>query len=96
MNIPYVSYVHAILWVAAGVGAVLLFRRFGGAAPLLLVIGTVGFLILQVVESIGYQSPEVVMRHATFSNTVDRIARLGTLCLPVGIVWLGIRLLRRT
>jgi hypothetical protein len=95
MNVVYVPYIQLAVWVVGTVGAVLLFRRFGGAAPLLLVIGTVGFLVWQVVDSIiVYQSPEVVLRHGTVFNAIDHIDRLAAMCLPIGLVWLGVRVTR--
>jgi hypothetical protein len=99
MNIVYMPTFYIVLWLAMTGAGILLFRRFGGAATLLLVIGAIGYTVSQVVDAcIGYRwiPFEVVARHSALVNAVDRAARLTAMCFPVGFVWFAIKATRST
>src|SRR5437868_4382026 len=99
MNIIYMPTLYMVLWLAMTVGSVLLFRRFGGTATLLLLIGALGYTISQMIDAcIGYQwiSREFVFRHSILPFIIELVARLTAICFTVGFVWFAIRATRST
>jgi hypothetical protein len=102
-NIVLSPYLQLVLSILLGVGSLLLFRRGGGPAAFLLVIGSAGWFVFWSLNAFSEYTftkepgplDGCIYRHWSLC-ILEHVGVVATLCFPIGFLWLALRASRHT
>jgi hypothetical protein len=94
----------AVIWLTTTVAAILLLWRSRGWPALLILTGCIGYLIIMSLNALymytmirpieSIPTDGCVWRHWSLC-LLEAISPFAVLCLPVGVLWLALRVARR-
>jgi hypothetical protein len=101
INLVFFPQVQVLLSFVLAVGATVLFRKVRGWPALLILIGSVGYFVMNAINAFfmyaidWIPSGSSVWRHWSI-NLLDNAAGVATVCLPIGLLAFALRATRST